>query len=1073
MTAQTTARRMWPGRGAVADEVALRRPRAADRFGDFGFVVVVAAAERYAVPECWGLGLALAGTGSTFSAAQLVVADDLADRDPGALAVLEAWAAASTVAGALGPVTVEIVSRSAFLHPTEGLFSGTYWRGRWCVTGDGGRSLGLLADHFEPGRGQFKSGWSLGLPGWGEFGTWIDKAGHQHSGWRAHLHQPKLRLKPMADHGLAAEYGRAGRSGLTPDGKPAGHWERGKPFLGRFLDVVGTAGAFDGEDTGALSEHLAAFRLPAADVPAAVVVGVEGAAELLRTALSIHGLALRLDQEAGRWLSTREDQRDGIARVSVGRVASPGTLASKMLNRSGLTPPLAKFPTPDDRSLDHWSSHQHGGWSTAELRGRIIPAVDFDARSAHPASWCLLGCWGILRAQELVEADARAEVMEVLRACAAADFAPLLDRATYRKLGLTRVQVVPNGEPWPVQVDPRGEGSAHLRIGPAASSDGRSRWLPWPWVAVAALLSGRVPEVRRALRLSPASDEVEQSRPIPIFDRLVVPAGEDPVPWLVRLRTEAKARIRAGTPLPDDQRLTTVLRVIVNALAYGQFARLDDRNGTLAPARWSWPPVAATVPACTALWLAICDRWVADQGGAIINRDTDGMAILGSPDGGSLSLGESGSRRVLPYGEVRAFLDQFDGLDPFGDGGQFFDMDTGESGPPLHMLVLARKRYLKLAPDGTGDFEPVDHTEHAVGGNVAPPPTMAGRDVNRRWRWTAPGAARALDVAMGVDRSVWSAPWDSNPEVDPWPAVRRLTAVSRDALRPHRRRNGRRRVTVPPEVPAGLGLHPFGPYVQASLGQWSADRASGMRAPVALDPGTDLAEWSALRWFDAATDRQLAVATDVYAQDAVQLESLTTTLRTWSLVRPDDEDGEQVIDFIPELERRIGPWAPVVAAQLADDAVDPEDFLAVLDPGKPALWVAREAKRLGAVGFHRRYGVALDTAKRLAAGERQPGTRTVALVLRKLSAPAPKQVLCAAADCERPVRRAGAQFHSEACRKRDSRQRAGAGQAGPVEQQPCAMPGCPELARRRSATCSERHRKELWRLRQGATREVG
>jgi hypothetical protein len=1069
VTIRATAGRGWPGRGKAADAKPPRRPRAEDRFGDFGFVVLVATAERYALPERWGVGVALAGTGTAISTVQVIVADDLGERDPEALRRIQAWAAGTTLAGPLGIVPVEVVTRTGFFHPTEGLFSGTYWRGRWCVTGDAGRTLGLCADrdHWAPGRGRYSSGWSGKLPGWATFETWTDDRGRERAEWRPLLHQPVLRVAPLADHGLMAEYGRAGYGGYTTrpprkgprkDFHHAGHWERGKPFRGRFLDVVGPAAALDGEDTGMLSEHLAAFGLPPLDVPAAVEVGPDAAAHLLDVAQAVHGLALRLDEEAGRWLATREDRRDGIARLSLPRLASPGTLATRILDRSGLTPPLAKFAIPNDRALRAWSAHQHGGWATSDIRGAIVPALDCDARSSHPAAWSLLGCFDILRASGLREVDARADVVDVLRACAAGDFRPLLDPETYRRLGLTRVLVRFRGESWPVMVDP-GEGKApHLRVGPASSES--SRWVPWPWAVSAALLSGRVPDVRRALRLEPVG-EPEAGRPIPLFDDLVVPAGVDPVPYLVRMRTEAKSRIRAGNPGADDARLAVLLRVVVNALAFGNFARIDDYSGSLQPARWSWPPIAATVPAVSAMWLAMGERWVRDQGGAVINRDTDGVAILASPDGGELDLPDGGHARVLRYGDVEAWLSTFDKLDPFGDGGRFFGIDKGKPDAPLHMLVLGTKRYIEVFPDGSGGFRRDDFTEHAIGGNAVPPPSAPGKNVDGRWDWAAPGADRAIRQAQGEDdHGMWSPDWQGDDD-DLWPALRRRTAVSRDALIPHRRRVGRGRETVPAAVPAALGLHPFGPYVQAKVDGLQVQPHADQRPPVALDPGTDCKEWPALCWHDPTTGRQVNVTTGAGDGQVVVLASLATNLRSWSNVRLDDDDPSEVVEIVPELERRLGPWAGLIAAQLAGDDVDPDEYLTVIDEGDVVRWVVSEARRLRAAAFAQRYRVALRTAKGIASGERRPSVATIRKVLAGLGASDSAEAHCRYCGAALVGRRVDAKWCGETCRRAAAR---AAAKVPVAVEGPCAFPGCGEPARVRSATCSERHRKALGRL---------
>jgi hypothetical protein len=129
----------------------------------------------------------------------------------------------------------------------------------------------------------------------------VDKQDHRHEVLASKLHRPKLRAKALGGHGLMAEWGRAGRNGRTPDGRAAGQWHGGRPYLGRIVDLVGPAFALDGIDTSDLKEHLGAFGLPALSVPAALPISPDGAAHLYRLARAVHALALALDEEAARW----------------------------------------------------------------------------------------------------------------------------------------------------------------------------------------------------------------------------------------------------------------------------------------------------------------------------------------------------------------------------------------------------------------------------------------------------------------------------------------------------------------------------------------------------------------------------------------------------------------------------------------------------------------------------------------------------------------------------------------------------------------------------------------------------
>ena len=293
--------RAWPGRGEVKTSRASRPRPGPQRLAHHRGLVVVLVAERGVVPERIGLGVALSILGPTVVRIRLVVTDDLETRSPEAYSALSAWAQRVSYPTPWGIGHPSVVTRRAFCHPDDGLLLGAYTGGAFLLTADEGRTLGLLAAHTAPARRRFAGGFSIGLPGWGQATTCVDAAGQERHGWRALPHRPVLRAKALGGHGLMAEWARASRGGRLPDGAQAGHWERGRPFLGRIVDLIGPAFALDGIDSADLAEHLAAFCLPALTLPAALPVVPDSAERLLAVARAVHDLALALDEEAARW----------------------------------------------------------------------------------------------------------------------------------------------------------------------------------------------------------------------------------------------------------------------------------------------------------------------------------------------------------------------------------------------------------------------------------------------------------------------------------------------------------------------------------------------------------------------------------------------------------------------------------------------------------------------------------------------------------------------------------------------------------------------------------------------------
>ena len=162
---------------------------------------------------------------------------------------------------------------------------------------------------------------------------------------------------------------------------------------------------------------------------------------------------------------------------------------------------------------------------------------DFDIRSAYSAGFCLTRCWDVLTAENVREVGATRELRLLAKRVAAGDFAPLFDPATYGHLGLCLAEVICHGEPWPVELPGRRPSDApSFHVARLHCSE------PLPFsaydVLLAALASGRVPEIVSATRLVPVGRE--RVRQLPLCDGLVVRAGEDPVAAGVRLRSELK-----------------------------------------------------------------------------------------------------------------------------------------------------------------------------------------------------------------------------------------------------------------------------------------------------------------------------------------------------------------------------------------------------------------------------------------------------------------------------------------------------------------------------------------------------
>ncbi|MGO9195970.1 MAG: hypothetical protein ACLQK4_02430 [Acidimicrobiales bacterium] len=313
---------------------------------------------------------------------------------------------------------------------------------------------------------------------------------------------------------------------------------------------------------------------------------------------------------------------------------------------------------------------------------------------------------------------------------------------------------------------------------------------------------------------------------------------------------------------------------------------------------------------------------------------------------------------------------------------------------PLFGLVIGVKRYELATLDDAGDLlEVVEATEHALGGSVVDPPRMAGHDEHGNRRWTREVAAVALRRELARSRGIsivlplW--PWESADE-PPSPSISRVQAATPETLAAIRRR---------------IGARPFGLFLQAHT------RRERDVSPVALDPGTDLAEYQSLDWRGAVGQPARV--------DAVVLDNLGGKAHRWLRPRPIDDRSEVVL--VPELIRRVGKAGGVIDAEIVTPDADTSGVRAVYDAGDAAGFVARHAAEIGPRSFSRRYGVPLDTAKGISSGRKRPRQATVRRVLRAMRVESPETPPCPVDG--RPVPKAGSTYCSPRCRATARKQR--------------------------------------------------
>jgi hypothetical protein len=199
--------------------------------------------------------------------------------------------------------------------------------------------------------------------------------------------------------------------------------------------------------------------------------------------------------------------------------------------------------------------------------------------------------------------------------------------------------------------------------------------------ASAALRAPYVPDVVTAIQVVPVGDRTPLHK-TRVLGTTIDPNHEDPAVELVRIRValdrSAEARERHAAMLAADdsrrealllsaqmqRRRAGTLRVVANAMCYGQLARFDGTaDGGFLPGPWCAPWIASTITSYGRMVLTIVKADVEYRGGLVLAIDTDGILVAASPCGGEpVTTADGREFHCLSWTELAEVLSGFDAL---------------------------------------------------------------------------------------------------------------------------------------------------------------------------------------------------------------------------------------------------------------------------------------------------------------------------------------------------------------------------------------------------------------------------
>ncbi len=951
------------------------------RLGDRPALVLVMASEVGVTPERYGLGAFLVVIGRSVLDAGVIVPDDLT---AGARTEVEHWTKHHRIETSGGRRRWRVTMLSEFFDPRTGPFVQNAYSGcGWVIGADLGRIFGLTAEHVVERTGNGRGSWEVWPPGWG-----ID--GEKGRISRTSPHRPPLRCTPRRV-GWQVEFG--------PCEKRCGKYVGDHQWRGAFVDVLSLAYALDADRGGSFAEHREDLGLGPVELPISVSRDVLGACRMADAVVAVHELAIELDATAPNWFTTAGDRAEERGRLDLARTVSPGGIAAGLLLRAGVRTPIETFRLSGEEHA-HWCESFHGGLCGAEpeLIRRPFEAASLDVGSDFPLVAHLIEWWRLVTAERIGRRDVTVKLQAICEG-AASDPTVALDPKVWRDFGCCLVEIIADGEILPIEIEDERRPDGRLENVPVFSPD-RPLWCSALGVIASAVTSNRAPEIRSATAYVPQGCQSKIRRQLSVLPGLVLDTkDDDPAVALVRHRRAAKA---AG-----DLTQAALLRVVVNSLVYGGFARFDEtlvKSGRTwargeRPGPWNVMALASSVTAGSHLLLALLDRLVRDKGGRVAYWDTDSSIVPASIDGGELMLSGGTAIRQLSLHEVAQVVDAFAPLSPEPGWLVWGGIENGTA----QVVTFGPKRHAALSGD-----ELVEMTEAGIGGVFADPPAVRGRTSQGYRRWSGAAVRREVDYALARQFDPEAlrpgAPWDTGSAL-PFPALRRFQVRHPVQLR---------------SLPAGLGAQPGTRFLRVS----GSELAAPGRTFVALDPGGDLAEWQMLTWLDTQTAERVRLTTDFMDIDAHVVETLAERAVRYSDPPRSELIAEVVVD--PNLITHRGRVSGVIDAD-ADGLNDIGSFRPVHQEAEATAAVVREVRRIGPKAFSERYNVSVSTAQKISAG-RQPSARIVARIIG-LMRRGVTEGLCALDGCEEPLPAGARQYCTPAHSKlaRDRRYRATAG----------------------------------------------
>lgn len=431
----------------------------------------------------------------------------------------------------------------------------------------------------------------------------------------------------------------------------------------------------------------------------------------------------------------------------------------------------------------------YGGRTECRIWNTEVPVAPLDLTSCYPTVLALQKLWPMIIAKKVKIVECGDEMQTLLSTFAPED---LLDPSNWTRLN-GFVKIIPDGDIVPVRARYSDGEPWKIAVNPYYSE--KPQWYAIADLVTSRLLGGPIPRIVEAFQLV-AGEPQSDLRPVKFGD--VVDVDPDEENFFSRI-VEERAKMKRGLPPytnVDIEAGELALKIMANAGSYGVFVEtnveeLPDEGENSSremdlwasnknegshlltttspetPGPFSFPPLAAMITAGSRLLLALIQYEVQKRNGAYAFCDTDSLAVVSHPEGGTFSIhGSKKPIRFLTSTDVGEIIEKIDLLNPYdktivphllkrehSDHKVLYALSIGSKRYALYTIpasrdtVLASQDHLQRGSDEK--IEVVEWKELALGAVIPTAGNDDGSDWTRTW-WEGIVNRRSCPLPNGI-----------------------------------------------------------------------------------------------------------------------------------------------------------------------------------------------------------------------------------------------------------------------------------------------------------------------------------